>query len=96
MKKIAFFFLVLFAGFLATPTLITYVDENVDISMAFTANEEENSSKTQLVFEYTFHESNPGNLSLHFLQEQSALIHYYNEAERLVFLDVLSPPPKQA
>ena len=96
MKKTAFFFLVLFAGFLATPTFITYVDKNADISMAFTANEEENSSKTQLVFEYTFHESHPGNLGLHFLQEQSALIHYYNQAAKLVFLDVLSPPPKQA
>lgn len=95
MKNIAFFFLVLFAGFLASPTIISYVDEKVDISMAFTANEEENSSKTQLVFEYTFHDSN-SNLSLHFLQGQSALIHYFNEAERLVFLDVLSPPPKQA
>ena len=66
--------------------MITYVDENADISMAFTANEEENSSKTQLVFEYTFHESNSSNLSLQFLQEQSALIHYYNDAEKLVFL----------
>lgn len=96
MKKIAFFFLVLFTGFLASPTIISYLDEEIDISMAFTANEEENSSKTQLVFEYTFHESNSNNFSLHFLQEQSALIHYYNDAEKLVFLDVLSPPPKQA
>ena len=95
MKKSAFFFLLLFTGFLATPTIVSYVDENVDISMAFTANEEENSSKTQLVFEYTINDS-PHNLSLHFLQEQSALIHYYNQAEKLVFLEVLSPPPKQA
>ena len=96
MKKIAFFFLVLFVGFLATPSIVTYIDENADISMAFTANEEENSSKTQPVSEYTFHETPTGNLSLHFLQEQSALIHYYNQATRLIFLDVLSPPPKQA
>lgn len=96
MNKIAIFLVVLFVGFLVTPTLITYLDESVDISMAFTASEEENSAKNQIGFEYNVQDSNTSTISLHFLQEQAALIHFYKDGAKLITLDVLSPPPKQA
>lgn len=96
MNKIAIFLGVLFVGFLMTPTIVTYLDENIDVSMAFTASEEENSAKTQIFFEYNIQDTNPGSLSLHFLQEQAAFNHFYNEGSMLIALDVLSPPPKQA
>lgn len=96
MKKIAQLLLFVFVLFLATPTVVTYIDNDIDVSMAFTANEEENSSKTQIGFEYTLHDHDPTYASIHFLQEQTALNHSYKEGYRLVFLDVLSPPPKQA
>lgn len=94
-KNFALLFLFIFLGFIATPTIVTYIDKCANVSAAFTANEEENSSKTGLTFEYTIHDPHPSYSSLHFLQEQSAFNHYYKEGYRLVFLDVLSPPPKQ-
>lgn len=95
MKKIAYLLLFIFVTFCATPTLVTLVDKEADISMAFTANEEENSSKNQIGFEYTLNDHR-SSISIHFLQEQMANNHYYKKGYRLVFLDVLSPPPKQA
>ncbi|QCY69526.1 hypothetical protein FHG64_09045 [Antarcticibacterium flavum] len=96
MKKIAQLLLFVFVVFLATPTVVTYIDRDIDVSMAFTANEEENSSKTQPGFEYTLHDHDPTYTSIQFSQEQTSLNHSYKEGYRLVFLDVLSPPPKQA
>ncbi len=96
MNKIAIFLAVLFVGFIVSPTLITYLDESVDISIAFTANEEENSAKNQIVFEFNIQDANPSSLSLHFLQEQAALNHSYKDGAKLITLDVISPPPKQA
>ena len=96
MNKIAIFLVILFAGFLATPTIVTYLDESVDVSIAFTANEEENSAKNQIVFEYNIEDSNSMSISLHFLQEQAAFNHFHKDGAKLITLDVLSPPPKQA
>lgn len=96
MNKIAIFLVVLFVGFLGTPTIVSYLDESVDISMAFTASEEENSAKNQIFLEYTIQDSNSGCTSLHFLQEQAAFNHFYKDGSGLITLDVLSPPPKQA
>lgn len=79
-----------------TPTIVTSFNENIDISMAFTASEEENSAKNQIIFEYTIQDSHTGSLSHHFLQEQAALNHFYKEGSGLIILDVISPPPKRA
>lgn len=95
-NKIAIFLVLLFVGFLGTPTLVSYLDESIDISMAFTASEEENSVKNQIAFEYNIQDSNSESISLHFLQEQAALNHFYKDGSGLITLDVLSPPPKQA
>lgn len=73
--------------------MITLVDREADISMAFTANEEENSGKKHIGFEYNLNDFHP---NIHFLQEQMAFNHYYKKGYNPVILDVLSPPPKQA
>jgi hypothetical protein len=96
MNKIAIFLIFLFVNFLATPTVVTYFNDCIDISMAYTANEEESSSKNQIVFEFIFQDSNPENSSLHFISEQAALSHFYKEGSASIFLDIISPPPKQA
>lgn len=95
MKKTAYLLLFLFLAFLLTPTVVTYIDKDIDVTLAFTAGEEENSSKTQPGFEYTIQDTNPYYTSIHFLQEQPPYNHFYEEGSGLVFLDVLSPPPKQ-
>lgn len=66
MKSIASLLLILFVVFIATPTFVTYVDKDADVSMAYTANEEENSSKNQIAFEYTLQDHNARSISLHF------------------------------
>lgn len=96
MKSIASLLLILFVVFIATPTFVTYVDKDADVSMAYTANEEENSAKNQIAFEYTLQDHNARSISLHFLKEQAAFGHYYQDGHGSVFLDVISPPPKLA
>lgn len=95
MKITACLFLLLFVGFLLAPTVITMIDKTVDVTMAFTANEEESSSKHTIGLEYIVHIYHPNAISLQFLHEQAALNHSYKDGDRLVILDVLSPPPKQ-
>ncbi|CAN5411725.1 hypothetical protein BH23BAC2_BH23BAC2_02350 [soil metagenome] len=94
MKKTALFFLILFLGFIISPSLITYIDKTADISLAFTANEEETSAKNQVVFECFIHTENKQDMGMCFLLSQSSLEHYYNKKAGLVFLEIHSPPPR--
>lgn len=96
MKIKSLFLLILFVSFLGTPTVVTYLNKNVDVSMAFTASEEENSVKNQIVFEYTIQDSDPDSIRIHFSHGQAALNHSYKNGATTVVLEVLSPPPKQA
>ncbi|WP_424492637.1 hypothetical protein [Salinimicrobium sp. GXAS 041] len=81
-------------AFVAGPTVVTCIDEDVDVSFAFTANEEENSSKNLLSVEYNIEEHHSNYESILFLQQQEANRFSYKEGAHQVFLDVLSPPPK--
>lgn len=96
MKKIAAILAFIFLGFLATPTVITLIDSSVDISLVFNVNEEESSSKNQISMEYHLEETPSNYESIHFLQEQKNPGHFYTEDYPVIFLDVISPPPKQA
>jgi hypothetical protein len=80
--------------FVAGPTVIACIDEDVDVSFAFTANEEENSSKNMMSFEYTLEENHSNHASILFLKQQLENHFSYKEGYHQVFLDVLSPPPK--
>ncbi len=96
MRMIATFLIALFLAFIAGPTVVTYFNQDADISMAYTANEEENSSKNQIVFEFIIQDNHKKSESCHFLQEQSAFNHFYKEGYGQFILEVLSPPPRQA
>lgn len=93
-KKIAVLFLFVFSTFLVAPSIVAYIDNSVDISFAYTANEEENSSKNLLELQLVIEKDSSNYDSLHFLQEQKANGHYYKFGAELVYLEVLSPPPK--
>lgn len=95
-KKLAVIFAFLFLGFLATPTIIAFIDNSVDITVVFNVNEEESSSKNQISLEYNLEETPSNYESIHFLQEQKNPGHFYTEAYPVIVLDVISPPPKQA
>lgn len=83
----------MFSVFIVTPSLVTYFNCSVDVSLAFTANEEENSTKNHIDLKY---EEFPSNYkSIHFLQEQDGQGDIHKGDYHDVFLDVISPPPQQ-
>ncbi len=67
----------------------------MDISFAYNVNEEENSSKNQINFEFHIQDIKSNEESISFLKEHENDHYYYEKAYRVV-LNVLSPPPKQA
>lgn len=81
---------------MAGPTVVACIDESVDVSFAFTASEEENSSKNLLTFEYPIEQTHSNQASILFLQQQENNRYSYKEDYHKVFLDVLSPPPKNS
>lgn len=83
-------------AFLATPTIVAYIDNSVDISFAFNVNEEESSSKNQINLEFNVEEQPNNYASIHFLQKQDFNGDFYTESYPVVFLDVIFPPPKNA
>lgn len=84
----------IFITFLFTPTVISLIDREVDISIAYNVNEEESSSKNQITFEYNVEEIGSNYDSIHFLQTRKVDGHYYKENGYKVFLSITSPPPK--
>ncbi|GHA23536.1 hypothetical protein GCM10007103_00720 [Salinimicrobium marinum] len=81
-------------SFVAGPTVVACIDEDVDVSFAFTANEEENSSKNLMSLEYKLEENHSNHASILFLKQQLENQFSYRVGYHQVFLDVLSPPPK--
>lgn len=96
MRAFAYILSFVFITFLFTPTLVSLIDRNVDISIAYNVNEEESSSKNQITFEYNIEEMDSNYASIHFLQTRKIDSHYYMENVYKVFLPTTSPPPKQA
>lgn len=94
MNRIAFFFFFIFTGFIISPTIITYIDQSVDISVAYTANEEENSVKNNVLLEFTVQDQSKADLGSQFLLAKSSIEHYYQMAGEIVFLEITSPPPR--
>ena len=94
MNRIAFFFFFVFTSFIISPTIVSYIDQSVDVSLAYTANEEENSVKNNVLLEFTLQEQSKADLGSQFLLAKSSIEHYYQIAGEMVFLDVTSPPPK--
>jgi len=94
MNRIAFFFFFVFTSFIISPTIVSYIDQSVDVSLAYTANEEENSVKNNTLLEFTLQEHANSDLGSQFLLAKSSIEHYYQIAGEMVFLDVTSPPPR--
>jgi len=86
----------IFITFLFAPTVISLIDRNVDVSIAYNVNEEESSSKNQINLEYTIENMVSNYESIHFLQIRKVHGHYYKENGYKVFLSISLPPPKIA
>lgn len=96
MKKLAYILTFVFMAFIATPSIVAYIDNSIDISVAFNVNEEESSSKNQINLEFHLEEQNSNYASIHYLQEYQNAGDFYTESYPVVFLDVIYPPPKHA
>lgn len=96
MKSIACILSIVFLSFVAGPTIIGLIDDSVDMSYAFTANEEETSSKNLVSFETVLEEINSNYLSIQFLRIKKGNRYSYLEDYHQVYLDVVSPPPKHS
>lgn len=96
MKSIACILSIVFLSFVAGPTIISLIDDSVDVSYAFTANEEETSSKNLVSFETVLEEINSNYLSIQFLRIKKGNGYSYLEGYHQIYLDVVSPPPKHS
>ena len=93
-KLISICLSVMFLGFLAAPTVITLVDNSVDISFFYASSEEEekgsekNKEKELLFFELS-------NTDLDFvLYEAENNLRYYFKNYPKPHLNLISPPPE--
>ncbi len=96
MKKLAYILTFVFLAFIATPSIVAYIDNSVDVSFAFNVNEEESSSKNEINLEFNLEEHHSNYASIQYLQEHSNTEDFYTESYPIVFLDVIFPPPKNA
>lgn len=94
MKKVAYILSFIFLSFVAGPTVISLIDDSVDVSFAFTANEEENSSKNIVSFESVVEETYSNHASIEYLRTHQKENHSHTKNYYQVYLEVISPPPK--
>ncbi|PHR13806.1 MAG: hypothetical protein COA40_04585 [Aequorivita sp.] len=89
--------LLIFTSFLVTPAIISLSGNQADVSTFFSMNEEENSIKLpKLMVEYQINDSKSSLSAIQFLKKQKNLFQHYLNNYKMVFLEVVSPPPKIA
>lgn len=94
LKKVAYILSFIFLSFVAGPTIVSLIDDSVDVSFAFTANEEENSSKNTVSFESLVEEIYSNHASIEYLKTHQQERYSYKQNYHQVYLEVTSPPPK--
>ena len=100
MKAFIGIIIVLFFSFLATPTIVSLLDDSSDISIAYDLNEEEKELDKELELELELQEvkAGPNEFAFSFLntiKESSKVIPNNLQIHKNVFGDVFSPPPEQ-
>ena len=97
MRLTSIILLFIFTSFLVTPAIISISGSQADISTYFSMNEEENSVKLpKLISEFQLCDSKSGLATIQILKKQKNTFQYYQNNYKVVFLDVVSPPPKLA
>jgi hypothetical protein len=77
-----------------TPTVVTLIKHNVDVSYVFAFTEEENKGceKTAEKTEYDVRESHP--FPLVWITSEKTALDYYLMQEKQVYPPIFSPPPE--
>ncbi len=100
MKSLASIFLFLFIAFIVTPTIVTLIKHNADVSFVFNYNEdEENSGETgeKKSDEFQSKLIPESNLTSFILEENiTSFGDYYVMPLPVIYFDLLSPPPEFA
>lgn len=86
---------IIFVLFLSGPTIISMVDDSVDISIFYSITEEEEKvSKITKTFE-VLHNKNTNSVSNFFLKERVHNQRYFFKKYPKPHLNLVSPPPEQ-
>jgi len=95
-KKIVSIFLsVIFLLFIVTPTIIVLVDDTIDVSIAFSASEEEEKgNEKNLDIEVLFSNLKANESDLVFAVSENNLGYYFKNYPK-PHLNLISPPPEQ-
>jgi hypothetical protein len=95
-KKIVSIFLsVIFLLFIVTPTIIVMVDDTIDVSIAFSASEEEEKgNEKNLDIEVLFSNLKANESDLVFAVSENNLGYYFKNYPK-PHLNLISPPPEQ-
>ena len=101
MKTLAVLFFLLFAAFLITPSAVTLIKQNADVSMVFNYSEEEehNSGSSD---ENTVKEnqcklfSEKGQYFVFTTLNKKSFQTHYNRSTLKIYYELLSPPPEVA
>ena len=93
-KKIAIVLAFVFGSFIASPTIISMVEKNFDISILFSIGEEENNqNETLKTFDLKLPEINT-TLSLFCSFCKSSLFDFYSKKYASISKENSSPPPE--
>lgn len=87
---ISIFFTIIFMAFITAPTIISSIDDSIDISLFFNLNEEEESENFKLIFEDRIEYAEAGNKST----TEKALMGYTFKNYPKPHLNLITPPPE--
>ena len=93
MKKrgISLVFSILFLLFIGLPTILTMVDNTIDISLIISTPDDEESEKN-LDFQVLFQQVKSNNSGIGLSKLKNNLL-YYSKKYGKPYLDIISPPP---
>ena len=93
MKLLVNILLLIFLSFLATPTIVSLMQDDADVSVAYNLNEEEVHKELQEI------KAGPNEFTFLFLMKElktkSQINTGYLLRHKLVFGDIFLPPPEQ-
>ncbi|MDN3665057.1 hypothetical protein ACFFU1_02365 [Algibacter miyuki] len=93
---VSIFFLLNFLVFLSAPTIISMVDDSIDVSLFYSTAEEEEHGNGKSKNVKNFILENTDNEEFLCLKEEKNLLSYYLKDYSKPYLNLISPPPKFA
>ena len=89
-KGVSIFLSVIFLLFIAAPTILTIVDDSIDVSVIFSTSEEENQN--HLNVEALFLNVKTNELDFVFTSAENNLAYFFKNYQK-PHLNLISPPP---